>query len=597
LLLLILIIFALHTLSPFPSPLARLSFISIASHGIVSLIIMEYEKLTVANLRSILKERGIASTGLTRKAQIIEKLREVDAEAEKSAAPVEEDVQEDAAEDGIEETQAEAAEVVEPEKPALEEIVKQEIIPVQEEPVVEAPVEAPKESSPEPAVPIQDPIPVETQASVEPTQTQPVPTTELDQAQQPVAIQASGTDTAISTQPNSDIESSRKRKRRSASPPMDTQELSKKAKVLEATVQLKEDENTKKQSNGENKLADSSKDASGKADQVAVEMEIDLKVDQEVEPAMHPPTRALYIRNFSRPLQPTALKRHLVSLASPKPTDETIDLLHLDSIRTHAFVTFDSVSSAQRARNGIHGQVWPDERNRKELWADFVPLEKIQGWIETEEQVKGGGLTRWEVAYTKLENGDVETELKDESGSTGGPPSRNPGPSTAKVAEPPAKSSARVDPPISMAPPKAQDPTPASFATLDTLFKSTSASKPMLYYLPVSSSLATSRLDELRACTSKQWPPKSERRVESNRNEDTGDEGEFRRYTFEDGDRLVDGGIHRFGAKAREAERGRLGGRGRGGFVPRGPRGHRGGNRFGGDRLGGGDRRFGGGWR
>ncbi|KAJ4986716.1 sap domain-containing protein [Stagonosporopsis vannaccii] len=39
----------------------------------------DYSKQTVANLRQLLKDRGIPSTGLTRKAQIIEKLEETDA--------------------------------------------------------------------------------------------------------------------------------------------------------------------------------------------------------------------------------------------------------------------------------------------------------------------------------------------------------------------------------------------------------------------------------------------------------------------------------------------------------------------------------------
>jgi hypothetical protein len=41
----------------------------------------DYNKLTVANLRQLLKDRGIPSTGLTRKAQIIEKLEEHDTES------------------------------------------------------------------------------------------------------------------------------------------------------------------------------------------------------------------------------------------------------------------------------------------------------------------------------------------------------------------------------------------------------------------------------------------------------------------------------------------------------------------------------------
>jgi hypothetical protein len=38
----------------------------------------QYNKQTVAQLRQVLKERGIPSTGLTRKAQIVEKLEEAD---------------------------------------------------------------------------------------------------------------------------------------------------------------------------------------------------------------------------------------------------------------------------------------------------------------------------------------------------------------------------------------------------------------------------------------------------------------------------------------------------------------------------------------
>ena len=48
----------------------------------------DYNKQTVAQLRALLKERGIPSTGLQRKAQIIEKLQEADsASAEAPAAP------------------------------------------------------------------------------------------------------------------------------------------------------------------------------------------------------------------------------------------------------------------------------------------------------------------------------------------------------------------------------------------------------------------------------------------------------------------------------------------------------------------------------
>jgi hypothetical protein len=74
----------------------------------------DYNKLTVANLRQVLKERGIPSTGLTRKADIVKKLEEHD---ENDAAPAEEEVEESAAqvepevqsEQAVAETQDDAA--------------------------------------------------------------------------------------------------------------------------------------------------------------------------------------------------------------------------------------------------------------------------------------------------------------------------------------------------------------------------------------------------------------------------------------------------------------------------------------------------------
>src|SRR4051812_25685198 len=45
----------------------------------------DYNKQTVAQLRQLLKDRGIPSTGLTRKAQIVEKLEEADGEGEAKA--------------------------------------------------------------------------------------------------------------------------------------------------------------------------------------------------------------------------------------------------------------------------------------------------------------------------------------------------------------------------------------------------------------------------------------------------------------------------------------------------------------------------------
>lgn len=55
----------------------------------------DYNKQTVAQLRQLLKDRAIPSTGLTRKAQIVEKLEEADNAGD--GAPGTSDAPEDAA--------------------------------------------------------------------------------------------------------------------------------------------------------------------------------------------------------------------------------------------------------------------------------------------------------------------------------------------------------------------------------------------------------------------------------------------------------------------------------------------------------------------
>ncbi|KAI4956286.1 hypothetical protein J4E91_000497 [Alternaria rosae] len=67
----------------------------------------DYSKQTVAQLRQVLKDRSIPSTGLTRKAQIIEKLQEADNAAEIPSAPDEGTESADAPPDAVEQVNAE----------------------------------------------------------------------------------------------------------------------------------------------------------------------------------------------------------------------------------------------------------------------------------------------------------------------------------------------------------------------------------------------------------------------------------------------------------------------------------------------------------
>jgi len=72
---------------------------------------VDYSKQTVAQLRQLLKDRSIPSTGLTRKAQIIEKLEEADsASIATPDAPEANDESADAPSDAVEQAERETGE-------------------------------------------------------------------------------------------------------------------------------------------------------------------------------------------------------------------------------------------------------------------------------------------------------------------------------------------------------------------------------------------------------------------------------------------------------------------------------------------------------
>ncbi|KAL9608273.1 MAG: hypothetical protein Q9167_006882 [Letrouitia subvulpina] len=252
--------------------------------------------------------------------------------------------------------------------------------------------------------------------------------------------------------------------------------------------------------------------------------------DRAVRPALHPATSTLYIRDIMRPLNAANLKIHLVALATAPGTSPNPDLLlefFLDSIRTHCLVKFANVSAASRVRSGLHDRVWPDEKNRKPLWVDFVPEEKLEKWIEVENTVSAGrgqAAKRWEVVYENEANG-VNAYLQ-EVGSNGS------GLRTTQVPAPRTESGHDVQS-VPLRPMTKEPERPSSqsgpridggkgFKALDDLFKSTTA-KPKLYYLPVSDRIVARRLDQIAE------------------GRGGGRSNEMRRYTFDD-DVLVDRG-------------------------------------------------------
>ncbi|PGH23446.1 hypothetical protein AJ80_02556 [Polytolypa hystricis UAMH7299] len=294
--------------------------------------------------------------------------------------------------------------------------------------------------------------------------------------------------------------------------------------------------------------------------------------DRIITPALHPATTSLYIRDFMRPLQPTVLRNHLVSLATPPSSSPDPDIIldfFLDSIKTHCLVMFANVSAASRVRSAMHGTIWPDERTRKPLWADFIPEEKVKEWITLEQDSGHGGrgAPRWEVSYDETDEG--VTAVLREASQVPALTARNSSMNLGR--EPPLgprathgdglrRGSQQQQQPQQQ-PPSTAPPTRyngESFKALDDRFLSTDA-KPKLYYLPVSKEIADKRLDRFDALA-RAGPTRKP----------GGDE--MRKYTFEDDDLFVDRGPE-YGMRGRR--RGRGGGGVGGGGGDRGRLGDR----------------------
>lgn len=279
----------------------------------------------------------------------------------------------------------------------------------------------------------------------------------------------------------------------------------------------------------------------------------------EIAPALHPATRALYVRELIRPINKAALKEHLEQLATPpgqSASGHAVEECYVDSLKTHAFVMFDSITAASRARASLHTRTWPSEAQRKPLWVDFIPEERMSAWID-QERAGGSGsrastAKRWEVAYEDLDD-RVNVTLVEASaaggqqrpsfaqgmpGAPSGPRGSMSGPQRSSFSQSERRRPSQPVPPVRPTA-KAVEEASASFLELDKLFRFTTA-KPKLYWQPVSDGLADKRLDELDRETSRDWNPREDAKI----NGDTMGRGldQLKRYTFEDGDMLVDGG-------------------------------------------------------
>ncbi|KAI0111324.1 hypothetical protein F4814DRAFT_349897 [Daldinia grandis] len=265
------------------------------------------------------------------------------------------------------------------------------------------------------------------------------------------------------------------------------------------------------------------------------------QIERDVEPSIHPATSALYIKNFMRPLRPQAVKDHLLDLATPMgaPIEEgTIVDFYLDTIRTHAFVVFNTISSASRVRTALHNRVWPDETNRKALWVDFIPSERFAEWVDMEQTSTGGrgSTNRYEVMYDNDEDGNVIVKLEEFDGV--GPTTKQaplaPEPQPERKPSIPTGPS-RPFPGVEGAPTgprnfnstRATASHPSRAGRLEQPGQSTNA-RPNVTYQPVPDDLVRRRLDTIAAAKTKD----SDREFGK----------EYKRYYFENGETLVDRG-------------------------------------------------------
>jgi len=554
----------------------------------------DYSKLKVTELRDLLKERAIPSTALSRKQQIIEALEKWDGEQSGDAVLAGGDVE------GAAEGQAEAVDV-EAEGQAEDATAQKDVQALAEDEEKEAVLtELPAEENaaddiaqemrvPKDPTAVETPIPEKAEAA----QTTPPPTSDnttitaesIQATGDPVTEQPTSLSTPKAASPAAESVSSdtRKRKRRSMTPPLSAESVNKRLRAAdESAIPL-----AKLPEDAKEVIADAPAAVDGAEERVVMNgvsddvATIETAGDERGEnrdsgsavtraadpdtdgpPSLHPPTNTLYIRNLTRPLQPSNLRTHLIALATPSQSPESEDiltLLHLDTLRTHAFAIFTSVSAAARVRRALHGTVWPEEPVRKELLVDFVPEGKVADWIRIEEESAAAGsrrdAKRWEVIYSAAsEEGDsVGVELREVGNGGGGAndaaasgtllttgngmgmPNAPLGPRSdraqasniATTAKPITKTQATLS----------AQPEQPSFATLSQHFSRTTA-KPSLYYLPQPPEMARQRLEALADATSKSWVVEKEGGSFGD-----GKAGEVvRRYTFEDGAKLVDGG-------------------------------------------------------
>lgn len=578
----------------------------------------DWAKLKVVDLKAELKRRGLQQHGL--KTELVARLAEADEEqargedeGEQPEGANDEDVpmadEPAAGDDSRTEPVTPDAEVVE--KPAVddsetaEKTVLEEVVAENNQvDTTKADANAHETSEPQqPEAAVKDAATEEApEASNPPTSADvPIPGNEAGaQSREPTAVEeASRAATATAASPPPSLEATpaaerQKRKRRSLTPPPTEEAIARKrARADEGAANgdsfPRREEQSQPQAEGEEpepapmNIDNLEEPQLGKHEETAPAPEPnvpreetptdkpqEMDYQRDVAPSVHPATPALYVKNLMRPLRPQDVKAHLVDLATPPrdPLDDDIIVeFFLDQIRTHAFVVFRTTAAAARVRNALHDSVWPNESNRKPLWLDFIPPDKVRDWIETEHASggpRGRSSARWEVVYEDGPDGAVEAHLEEAtaSASRAGPPPgpRQPmDPSMMGGDSVPLGPRGYRDPAIPTGPRPVRPgtgPGPRPPPTNPGGASKRTNARPAIYYQPVSEDLASRRIDNMRSFYS------------TDRDRDFG--RDINRYSFEDGASFVDRGKEVFEGirpphRERAVERERRGGRRRGG--------------------------------
>ena len=163
-----------------------------------------------------------------------------------------------------------------------------------------------------------------------------------------------------------------------------------------------------------------------------------------VPESSHEPTTTLYIKNFVRPFTVQALQNMLSDYGH-------IVSFWMDTIKTHCYVTYETISEATNARNDLYNRVWPPTTGRP-LIAEFISEILSREYIQIENS---GGLPQ-----------------VDKSQEVSRPPTSHESTTTGERIITPMDSAKE----ISM-------PQPVS-KSLDELFRRT-VTRPALYYLPL----------------------------------------------------------------------------------------------------------------